>query len=210
MFPELTAQQDNILRYISQYIEGCGFPPSLREIANRFGFKSVTAAADHVNALEKKGAVRRQKGSSRALEVLVWLDKQYEENVAIRNIPILGRIAAGTPIFAVENLDGNIQIDSTMISAEECFALRVKGDSMIEEQIRNDDFVIIKRQSIANRGDIVAALIEDEVTLKKFFPGNNYVELVPANREMLPIRINRRDKDVRILGKMVGLIRKTP
>jgi repressor LexA len=149
------------------------------------------------------------KDSFRALEVLTFLDREYDHNPAVRMIPILGRIAAGTPLLAVENMEGHLQVDSTFIRSDETFALRVRGDSMIEDHIVDGDYVLIKRQAMADKGDTVAVMIDDDVTLKKFFPRTDYIELVPANASMNPIRISRGDKQIRIVGKMVGLLRKT-
>lgn len=204
---DLTKKQAEIFDFIKQCVQLKGFPPTLREIATQFRFRSVNSASDHLKALEKKGYIKRPKDMFRALEVLTWMDDEYDHNVAIRNIPLLGCISAGTPIFAVENMSGHIQIDSTLINAQEAFALRVKGDSMIEASICDGDYVIINRQEHADHGSIVAVMIDEDVTLKKFFPKPTHIELVPANSTLSPIIIKKGEKHIRILGKMVGLIR---
>jgi len=207
--PNLTPQQAKIFNYIVDYQKISGFPPTVREIADTFGFKSPNAVTDHLKALEKKGYIQRNKSQARALEILVREHPEPGDSSTMLSIPILGRIAAGTPLLAVENLTGNIQIDSTIINAHESFALRVRGESMVEAGILEDDYVIIKRQAVADQGDIVAVMIDDEVTLKKYYLKPDYLELVPANSTMDKMVIPKGEKQVRIVGKMVGLIRKT-
>jgi repressor LexA len=120
----------------------------------------------------------------------------------------VGRIAAGTPFLATENIEGYLQVDRSLYQGAELFFLRIKGDSMIEDHIVEDDLVLIKRQTTADKGEIVAALVEDEATLKHFYPQVDHIELRPANSKMKSIRVNPRDKAIQILGKMVGLFRK--
>ncbi|MBU0580881.1 MAG: transcriptional repressor LexA [Candidatus Margulisbacteria bacterium] len=205
----LTEKQRKIFDYLRNYKSEYGFPPTLREIGEEFGLKSTNGVNDHLLALEKKGYIKRSPDKSRAIEIFGEdeFNETFDSSPA-GSIPILGAIAAGQPLLAAENIEGYLKIDKTIINADEAFALSVKGESMIEDHILDGDYVIIRRQTGAAPREIVAVLINDEVTLKRFYHHGDYIELRPSNPAMSPIKINRGDASVRILGKMIGLIRR--
>ena len=205
----LTERQKEILDFLQNYIEDEGYPPTLREIGLRFGIKSTNGVNDHLQAIERKGYIKRSPDTSRGIVILGSKNIETEDNIVpFNSVPILGTIAAGAPLLAVENIEGYLKVDNTIINSEESFALRVKGESMIEDHIADGDYVIIRRQSSAAPNEIIAAMIEDEVTLKRFFHFGDYIELRPSNSSMSPIRVERGDTSIKILGKMVGLIRR--
>ncbi len=197
MTKELTKRQLQVLEFIDDFIAGHGYPPTVREVAARFGFRSPRAAHDHMKALQRKGFLKAQAGKPRALEVL-----------RPRGIPVLGRIAAGQPILAVEEAEEVLGLDPGFFGQGSFFALKVRGDSMVGDHIREGDMVILRSQERAEPGEVVAVMVEDEVTLKHFHPLPNGVELRPANPKMQPIRLSQ-DQAPAILGVMRGLIRKT-
>ena len=212
MIEDLTEKQRKIWDYLRSYLKEYGFPPTMREIGDQFGIRSTNGVNDHLLALERKGYIKRSPDKSRAIEILGEKEESYKEtfdSTPAGTIPILGAIAAGTPLLAVENIEGHLKIDQTIISADEAFALRVKGESMIGDHILEGDYVIIRRQQSAAPHDIIAALIDDEVTLKRFYHHGDYIELKPSNPNMQSIKVQRGNASVRILGKMVGLIRRT-
>ena len=197
----LTQKQDYIFSYIKESINASGFPPTVREIGEKFGI-TVKGAYDHLKAIEKKGFIRCTQNKSRAIEILV--DKDIKESTDVVSIPLLGRIAAGVPILAEEHIEDYIKLPKSMLPGGEIFALHVKGDSMIEKGINNGDIAIIKKQSTANNGDIVAAMVEDEATLKVFKAVDKKIHLIPANPAYKPLILG----NVVILGKLVSLIRR--
>ncbi len=184
-----------------------GYPPSIREVADQFHI-TPKGAYDHLKAIEKKGFIKTEKNKSRAIELLKFPDGHVavSESHFIK-IPLVGRVAAGSPILAEENIEEYITLPKNMLPANsenEIFALRVRGDSMIEANINDGDIAIIRKTSIANNRDIVVALIGDEATLKYFYKESNYVRLEPANPKYKPI-ITR---EITIIGKLVGLYKK--
>jgi len=193
----LTKRQAEVLEFINTYLEDHGYPPTVREVAAHFGFRSPRAAHDHMKALQRKGYLRVQAGRPRAVEV-----------VRPRSgIPVLGRIAAGLPILAVEEADEVLGLDPGFFGSGRFFALRVRGDSMIEEHIQDGDLVILRAQDWARPGEIVAVLLDEEVTLKRYVPRRDVVELHPANPRLEPMVVTP-DQAPRILGVMRGLVRK--
>ena len=199
----LYKRQKQILDFISQYIQKNGSSPTLVEIAEAMGLSSLATVHEHLEALEKKGVIRRFKGAVRGIKVL------SEEMVGVLEgieIPLVGYIAAGKPIEAVEDPTETITISPALISGKKrAFVLQVKGDSMIEDGILDRDYVVIEQQETAENGDIVVALLDNGfATLKRFFKEKSRVRLEPANARMEPIyAIN-----VRIQGKVVGVIRR--
>jgi len=194
----LTARQAQVLEFIESFRNNHGYPPTVREVAGNFGFRSPRAAHDHMKALERKGFLRSVPGRPRALEVVG----------SLTGIPMLGRIAAGQPILAVEETDNVLSLDPGFFGRGKLFALTVKGDSMIEDHITEGDTVIMRSQDNADNGEVVAALVGEEVTLKRLQKMKGKVHLVPANSSMQPIEVGPDDDDLRILGVMVGLVRK--
>lgn len=182
---ELTEQQQRILNWIRRFMLEHRMPPTVREIGREFGI-SPAGVFGHLNALQRKGFLRRGKLGARSLELHQRLAPLSESLV---RVPVVGRIAAGVPLLAIENMDGFIAVDPGMLKAEggEFFALKVKGDSMIEAGIYEGDFVVARKQETAVDGDIVVALLDDDATLKRFHREKNRIRLDPANRAMKPI-----------------------
>ncbi len=197
---ELTLKQEKIFEFIKLQIKESGFPPTVREVGDKFNI-TVKGAYDHVKAIEKKGYIRTEQNKSRAIVVLNTDD---EVPVDAINIPLLGRIAAGSPILAEENIEEYLSFPKTMFRSGDYFALHVKGDSMIEGGINDGDIAIIKKQNTANNGDIVAALLTEEATLKRLKITGNRAQLMPENAAYQPIAAD----NASILGKLVALFRK--
>lgn len=205
----LTERQDEILKFIILNKEKFGYPPSIPEIQEKFSFKSPNAVQDHLGALERKGYISRRAHKARSIEVLGHTTlMENDKNNAIE-IPIVGEISAGRPILAQENIEGNIVIDKSIVkNSNGIFALRVKGDSMINTGILNGDYVIASQQQDAEQGDIVVALIEDEATVKRFYKEKNRIRLQPENDTMEAIIIKPNENNVKIIGKIESVIRK--
>lgn len=195
----LTARQKEVLDFIAAFHEEHAYPPTIREIAERFSI-SVKGAYDHVKALEKKGYLRLGENRSRALE-LIRKDKPERSVV---EIPMLGTVAAGRPILADENFSGSVRVPADIVRSATCFALSVRGDSMKDAGILHGDIAVIEQRQAADNGEIVVAMIDEAVTLKRFFRENNRVRLVAENPAYAPIFT----QDVKILGRLRGLIRK--
>lgn len=206
----LTERQEEILEFISRFVEKNRIPPSIREIQEHFGFESTNAVADHLAQLEKKGRLRRRPGISRGIEILS-APVSFHPNVV--NVPLLGHIAAGNPILAEENIEGYLHLDRTLIRGDGHFLLRVKGDSMKEAGIHDRDLVLVKKEDRAESGDIVAAYLGGEATVKYFWPSRRGgvtppIQLKPANPAYSPIRITKEKyPDFRILGKVRAVLR---
>ncbi len=201
MLPSLTARQKQIYDFLLKTIREKGYAPSIAEIGARFKIASTNGVSDHLKALEKKGYIRRI--GKRALEVLNPLGKSAL--TVAREIPILGRIPAGKPILAEENIEGFLSVPAE-IGAGKVFALKVKGDSMIDAGILDGDYVMVKQQETAEEGEIVCALIDGEATLKRFYKKGGAITLEAENKAYAPITVS--GGEVRILGKIVGLTRK--
>jgi len=202
MSKELTDKQQMIFAYIKEKINESGFPPTVREIGDRFGI-TVKGAYDHLKAIEKKGYIKTEQNKSRAIVVLDDDDTVAAGSSGL-SIPLLGRIAAGSPILAEENIEDYLTFPENMFGSGEYFALNVSGDSMIDGGIFDGDIAIIRKQNTANNGEIIAALLEDEATLKMFSKTGNAVKLVPMNKAYKPIERN----DISILGKLAAVFRR--
>jgi repressor LexA len=201
MARQLTRRQEAILAFITRYVEQHGYPPAIREIGPAFGIKSLRGVTIHLDALERKGYIRRE-STSRSIQVLMP-DESRDSYV---RLPILGAIAAGAPLLAQENIEGEMAVPRRMIGgAEGAFLLRVKGDSMVDAHILDGDVVVIRPQQTAENGEVVAALLGDEATVKRFRIEGEESSLVPANRayESIPLK----GRDVRLIGKVIGLLR---
>uniref|UniRef100_A0A7C4XVM8 LexA repressor n=1 Tax=candidate division WWE3 bacterium TaxID=2053526 RepID=A0A7C4XVM8_UNCKA len=202
----LYKRQKEILDYISQYIQKNGTSPTLQEIANAMNLSSLATVHEHLQALVKKGIIRRFEGAVRGIEVL---DQTIDTSLHGVQLPLVGYIAAGKPIDAIENPLETITVASDLVSRNKrCYVLQVRGDSMIEEGIFNNDYVVIQQQEFANNGDIVVALISGEfATLKGFYKEKDgRIRLQPANSTMDPIYEDA--KNVQIQGKVTGVIRR--
>lgn len=207
----LTHRQQQVLDFIRESISERGYPPTLREIGAHMGIRSTNGVNDHLRALERKGYLTREDMKSRALrpkdmdrEAIIGDDDNVIE------IPILGRVAAGAPILADEHVIDSVHVTPRMLrGAKDVFGLRTSGDSMIDAGILNGDYIFVRRQNTANRGEIVVALINDEATVKYFFPEKDYIRFQPANAQMAPILVRASDfRSTMILGVVVGVFRK--
>ncbi len=205
---EMTQRQREVLGFMRGFSDKHGAPPTVREIAERFRF-TPRAAFDHLRALERKGMLQRRVTDKRVSRTLVLTDRGPERARREREIPILGRIAAGTPIFAVENREDVIPVRPEWLAAKggDVFALRVRGDSMIQAHIADGDLVLVRKQESAATGDIVAAMIDQEATVKRFATEGGAVVLKPEHPTMKPIVVDPQRAEFRILGKVIGLIR---
>ena len=205
---ELTESQAKVLKTISDFIKENGFSPTAKEISEILHI-TQTSVFEQLSRLEKKRYITRQKGAARTIGLLNQPEneKQVKKSgpVKLVKVPVIGTIAAGVPIFADENMDGEILVDESNIGKGKFFALRVRGDSMINAGIMNGDLVIIKRQPLAENGDIIAALIDSDATLKRLSLSNGEVFLLPENDKYSPINVTCRE-DFRILGKMVTTV----
>jgi repressor LexA len=207
----LTSTQKKVLNYLKNHLQEKGYPPTLREIGSYFGLRGPKAPQKTLQILEKKGYIRRVPGGSRAIEILKYFDKDGRHGglpYATLSIPIVGRVRAGEPILAVENIEGYIHLDRSLVSSEDVFLLRVQGDSMIGAHIRDGDFALVKPQPNAENGEIVVALIEDEATIKRIFKKRDLIRLEPAHPNLEPIIVKKGEKKVTIVGKVVGIFRK--
>jgi repressor LexA len=221
----LTQRQQMVLDFIRQSIHDRGYPPTLREIGARMGIRSTNGVNDHLRALERKGYLTREDMKSRALrptgldvralgETLANGDARSAELVAndddLLEIPVVGRVAAGLPLLAEEHIIDTVRIDRTLVKGgREVFGLKVHGDSMIEAGILSGDYIFVKKQLTASRGEIVVALIGDEATVKYYYPEKDHVRFQPANKNMAPIYVRAQDfKPTMLLGVVVGVYRR--
>jgi repressor LexA len=210
MGKELTPRQKEILDFIREMIENKGFPPTIREIGEKFKIASTNGVRAVLSALSKKGYIRRKPLVSRGIELVkktkVLFDfGRTEDYVAV---PLLGRIAAGLPTLAVENIEGSIAVDRSFLPGGDVFSLKVEGESMRDSGIFDGDYVLARAQSIAETGDIVVAVIGEEATVKRYVSQKNRVKLEPANPDFKPIVVDRKSADFRIAGKVIGLLRR--
>ena len=196
----LTTRQQQVYTFIKEYLEANGCPPTLREISANIGTVGTVTAISHVNALEKKGYIRRREGSSRGIVL-------SHTPAATISLPIVGRIRAGLLNPAIEDITGHISVDSSLIKGDGCYFLTVEGDSMINKGILPGDNVLIRPQQVANNGEIVAVMVDGDATLKQFFLEQDRILLQPANPSYEPIVIRPGQGEVTIVGKMVGLLR---
>ncbi len=219
---ELTSRQREIFNFVIGFIKERGYPPSVREVGEHFNIYP-RAAFDHLKALERKGYLKRRSSMSRGLEILVF--QEYESRGSTpragpegehlkkegkplsREIPILGRVAAGKPTLAVEHVEGTIPLPAEWVKGKEIFLLKVKGDSM-SPYILPDDYVIVRSQPSAENGDVVVTLMGEEATVKRFFKKGRRIELKPDNEHWEMIQIEEGSGEVQILGKVIGVFRK--
>jgi repressor LexA len=224
---KLTQTQEKALNFLREFLGEKGFPPTLREIASHFGLKGPKGPQKTLHILERKGYIRKTPGGSRAIEILkpqigrlrtAMVQGRrsgllYEKNVGSAavptvSLPIVGRVTAGDPILAIENIEGYVNFDRNLVSSEDVFLLRVKGDSMIDAHIQDGDFALVKPQKDAENGEIIVALIDDEATIKRIFKKRDLIRLEPANPNMEPIVVKKGEKRITIIGKVIGIFRK--
>lgn len=223
----LTERQEKILSFIKKSIVDQGYPPTIREIGEHFGIRSTNGVNDHLKALERKGYLMRGELKSRALSVIdggksgaaasARFAKMGRREVSpagggdVIEIPVVGKVAAGAPILAQENITDHVRIDSMLVgdSGKRVFALRVTGDSMIGDGIFDGDYIFVRKQLQAGAGEIVVAMIEDEATVKRFYPEGERIRFQPSNPRLKPIYVNRDDfRETQIIGVVVGVYRK--
>lgn len=212
---ELTDRQKEILGFIIRQTEERGFPPTIREIGEEMEISSTNGVNDHLKALERKGYLTRGDQQSRSLvpskRARLVLGLGSRKDPTFIDVPLLGRVAAGAPLLATENIEDSVRIDSFLLggSGKEVFALRVKGQSMIDDGIHDGDFLFVRKTPSAHPGDIVVALIEDEATVKRYYPEGDRIRFQPANKDMQPIYVQKKDfRNTQILGLVVGVYRK--
>ncbi|WP_338835961.1 transcriptional repressor LexA [Neomoorella thermoacetica] len=197
----LNPKEEMVLKYIRQFIEAHGYPPAVRDICRATGIRSSSSVHHYLNQLEEKGYIHRDRARSRAIEIIYPQPVNPADTVSV---PLVGKIAAGQPILAVENIEDSFTLPSKIAGSENAFMLRVQGDSMIEAGILDGDYIIVRPQDTAENGDIVVVLLGEEATVKYFYRYEDHVELVPANSQMQPIKA----REVTILGKVIGLLRR--
>ncbi len=203
----LTTRQRQIFEFIKRSVIDLGRPPSLREIGDKFKINSTNGVRTVLDALERKGYIRRSRYLSRGIEIIREAPEHLDPKHQVM-VPVVGRVAAGTPLWAEQNIEGTFCIDRTFVPGEQIFALRVKGDSMIEAGILDGDFVLVRRQQTAERGDIVVAQVGDEATVKRYVPEKKRIRLEPANPDFGPIIVEKGSPGFAIAGKVIGLLRK--
>jgi repressor LexA len=200
MSESLSAKQKEIYEFLKKHTQEKGYPPAVREICEAVGLSSTSTVHGHLKRLEKKGLIKRDATKPRALEICELSNRQKE----MIDIPIVGKVTAGAPILAVENIEDTFTIPLNYIkNRNDLFILRVKGESMIDAGILDGDLAIIEKTESALNGEIVVALIENSATLKRFFKEKDYIRLQPENKTMSPIIV----RDCRILGRLVGIYR---
>jgi repressor LexA len=200
--PQLTDKQRSIFEFIEQSITLRGISPTIREIGSKFGISSTNGVRTHLAALIKKGYLKKSRFLSRSLELVRPLI------AGVGRLPLVGTVPAGQPIDAVENIEGEIALDLSFLPKGDAFTLTVMGDSMKDAGIFDGDIVIVKKQQVAQKGDIVVAIIGDEATVKTYYPEANRIRLQPENETMSPIYVSKTSPEFRIAGKVVGLLRK--
>ncbi len=201
---KLSTRQQAILEFIKMEVREKGYPPSVREIGEAVGLASSSTVHGHLDRLEKKGLIRRDPTKPRAIEILDSDDHEIPFPLAIAKVPVIGKVTAGIPITATENIEDYFPLPADKVGDHTVFILSIVGESMIDAGIHNGDYVIVRQQQSASNGDIVVAMTEDdEATVKTFYRERDHIRLQPANESMEPIRL----RNVTILGKVIGLFR---
>ena len=234
--PELTERQQQVYDFIQDRIKAWGYPPTIREIGEHLGIRSTNGVADHLKALKRKGYLLQQDMKSRTLMLVGDEDSDADDPTSsLKNavdssesnvvralfpagsgrsveIPILGRVAAGEPILAEEHAEGSVVVDSMLVGdGKRLFALKVVGESMIEDGIYDGDYIFVRKKQAAEPGEIVVVIIENEATVKRYYPEGDRIRLQPANAAMKPIYVDKKDfKQVQIIGLVVGVYRRLP
>ena len=210
MAPDLTARQQGILDVIEKQLRQRGYPPSVREIGEAVGLTSTSTVHSHLQTLEELGYLRRDPTKPRAIEV------RYDpssgataERRPVRHVPLVGDVAAGTDVLAQENIEELLPIPADFTGEGQLFMLRVRGDSMIDDGILDGDYIFVRKQIQASQGEIVVAMIEDEATVKRFYPEGDRIRFQPATARYKPISVSREEfRETQIIGVVVGVYRK--
>ena len=198
----MTARQREVLSFLIRFLKERGYPPTVREIARHFGLKGPKSPKKRLDALEEKGYIRRSPGRSRAIEVVgVSPSRSY------RLVPLVGKVRAGIPSWAIEDFEGEVALDRSLARGDETFFLRIRGDSMIGDHIRDGDLALVHPQPVVDNGDISVVLIDDEATLKRVYEEGDALRLQSSNPTMKPIIVGSGDGKVTIVGKVVGIFR---
>ncbi len=202
-----TDKQQRVLDYVKEQIKKDGYAPSVRDICKALDLKSTSTVHGYLTRLEKKGLIQKAALKPRTLRIVgaeTEEDRGFYTSKEMVDVPIVGKVTAGLPILAVENVEDTFPLPVDFVGNSESFMLKVRGDSMIDAGILDGDLVLVKKQNTANNGDIVVALIEDEATVKKFYKEKGFIRLQPQNQFMQPILV----PDCKILGKVAGVFRK--
>ena len=208
MRKQLTHRQQEIFDFIAKTIRGKGYPPTIREIMGAFGIASTNGVRTTLAALEKKGYIRRHAMLSRGIELTDYVERDLPGGTELREVPLIGRVAAGEPILASENVEGTLAVDRSFVPSGDVFALKVSGESMRNAGIMDGDYVLARHQQTANQGDIVVAVIGEEATVKRYYLDGRQIRLMPENETFDPIVVDPTQEDFRIAGKIVGLMRR--
>ncbi len=206
----LTARQREVLDFIRHFMSQAGYPPTVREIGAHFGFVP-RSVFDHLKALQRKGYLRRTASKSRSLQILESPSPYAplaKTPSTVRELPILGRVAAGEPLLAEQNVEGTFTISRDWVNGDEVFLLKVQGESMIGAHILPGDYALVRHQATAENGEIVVALVNDEATIKRVFFKKDVIVLQPENPSMPPIQVRRGEKSFQIIGKVIGIVRR--
>ena len=215
MSEPLTERQEKILSFIKKSIQDQGYPPTIREIGEHFGIRSTNGVNDHLKALERKGYLNRGEQQSRSLvptkRARMVLGFGQRKDPDVIEVPVLGKVAAGAPLLAQDNITDHVRIDSVLLgdTGKKVFALKVSGDSMIGDGILDGDFVFVRKQLQASPGEIVVVMIEDEATVKRFYPEGDRIRFQPSNPRLKPIYVSKQDfRETQIIGLVVGVYRR--
>ena len=213
--PELTDRQREVYHFIQDRIREWGYPPTIREIGEHLGIRSTNGVADHLKALKRKGYLTHREMKSRTLAPVRSSANDTVLPALVGRgqpvaVPVLGRVAAGEPILAEEQAEGSVVVDSLLLGdGRKVFALKVVGESMIEDGIFDGDYIFVRKRESADPGDIVVVIIEGEATVKRYYPEGERIRLQPANSRMQPIYVHKREfKSIQIIGIVVGVYRK--
>lgn len=200
---ELSQRQKQILQYIVQHTEAHGYPPTVREIGEAVNLSSSSTVHSHLRTLEQAGLIRRDAVLTRAIRVVTENVEDFKAK-PVMNLPVVGKVAAGRPMLATEDIEDTFPVPREFLAGGEGFMLKIKGDSMIEDGIMDGDYVVVRSQSSADNGDTVVAMVEDEATVKHIYKEDGHIRLQPANSAMEPMYFD----SVEIIGKVVGLVRR--
>lgn len=200
---ELSQRQKQILQYIVQHTEAHGYPPTVREISEAVNLSSSSTVHSHLRTLEQAGLIRRDAVLTRAIRVVTENVEDFKPK-PVMNLPVVGKVAAGRPMLATEDIEDTFPVPREFLAGGEGFMLKIKGDSMIEDGIMDGDYVVVRSQSSADNGDTVVAMVEDEATVKHIYKEDGHIRLQPANSAMEPMYFD----SVEIIGKVVGLVRR--
>jgi repressor LexA len=204
---ELTSEQDRVLSFIRKARDETGVPPTVREIANALGYKSPNNVRQHLRLIEQKGFIRLLQGKARGIEIVQQAAEDFDLNLDAMGVPLIGSVAAGAPITAIENVEGYITLDKSIFRGDDLFALRVRGDSMIGVGVLNGDIVVVKKKETAEHNEIVVVVIDGDATLKRFIKRDDRLFLHAENPAYEDIELQSVNS-IQIAGKLVGLIRK--